>query len=376
MARNRINPPLAVYKKIAFTFITITIAIIAVVFYFAVSYAYITIHPTPDNISADFILTVVSDAQKAQPAQGMVAGTIVDQSVTASGTFPVSGTIALQQGATSRVRIVNNFSRSQQLVATTRLLTPEQVLYRIKNSVTVPVGGSVEADIYADNPTTAVRLLKGTKLTIPGLFEPIQEKIFAETVMDAVGEPKTVRAVTETDIAKSTDDLVQGELQKLLSDKLSQVRIISKEVLSQQWSAKPGDQTDTITGTVTVRVRGVMFDEAPVRSYAEGVLVGLLPPGKQLVSTGEQILYSIQKIDPDGSVAVIKGSVAGVGVMAEDNPLLDRSKFIRLNPAVLESYLRNIDGVESVDISFFPSWNKVMPRFEDHIIVTIVAPQD
>ena len=76
-------------------------------------------------------------------------------------------------------------------MATTRLLTPDNILFRIKKGITVPANGEIEVNIYPDDENFK-DIVKPTKFTIPGLSEKLQKIIYAESRSD-LGKKKLVK---------------------------------------------------------------------------------------------------------------------------------------------------------------------------------------
>src|SRR3989338_2595118 len=83
-----------------------------------------------------------------------VQGQVVSGSLGKTQSFTPTGTSSktVEDISTGTVKIYNNLSFAQALVATTRLLSQEGVLFRLKSAVTIPAGGSVDAPVYADLP--------------------------------------------------------------------------------------------------------------------------------------------------------------------------------------------------------------------------------
>lgn len=371
-AQHRINPPLSLYKKIALTFVLIATICVAVILYIAISYAYITVRPVTEQVTSDFTFTI---AQQQLPGESMARdvfpGSIIDITTEVTGDFPVSEVSVTQRAVSGTIVVRNTHSRDQILVATTRFLTPDGVLYRLRDRITVPAGGTISAVIVADNPEQTAVITPGTRFTIPGLLPALQPLIYGESTEAFTGETIERRIVTPAAIASARQSLYDRAVVQAVGETGDKLRILSQELVSESWSAIAGTEADSFTGTVSVRVSGVVFDEAPIRRYAEEALAQLVPSGKRILSVAHPILYEVYRRDPNNTVALVKGTVSGTIGIAETNELFDTTKFMKLNPKVLKVYLENFESIERVDIDFFPSWNKVMPRLPDHIIIRI-----
>lgn len=134
-------------------------------------------------------ITVSPKEVSIQPGQTLLAepggptGTLLYQTITgtqsASTSVTASGTQQVSRAATGIVTIYNEYSTAAQpLVATTRLITADGTLYRIKNTITVPGAteksdgtlspGSISTSIYADKPGAAYNQPTSIQLHIAG----------------------------------------------------------------------------------------------------------------------------------------------------------------------------------------------------------------
>ena len=149
-------------------------------------------------------------------------------STTVNGTQNFTNTNRGEQAeaqATGTVTIYNSWSENQPLMATTRLLTPDGVLFRIKERVDVPAGGKIEnVEVYADQPGTSGNI-GPTSFTIPGLWQGLQEKIYAENSEPMTGGLRETKFITQK-IISETSDVLKGELIEKAKIKLGQTEEI------------------------------------------------------------------------------------------------------------------------------------------------------
>jgi hypothetical protein len=103
-------------------------------------------------------------------------------------TIPVSSSIPTVQPAPSpsseglyahgSVRIINNSSQPQALIRTTRLMTSDNKIYRLNQSIVVPAYEHVMVEVYADAPGSEYAI-SPTQFIIPGLDASLQSMIYA-----------------------------------------------------------------------------------------------------------------------------------------------------------------------------------------------------
>lgn len=369
---SKINPPMSVYKKIALSFVFFVLIIIGVIFYFTLHYAYIVVDPQEEPIETDFKFIIVEDESAVDFEQGIFQGKVVDEVITGERTFTTTGTKTLASDIVGQVTLYNELNSNQALVATTRLLTADNTLFRLKNAVNIPAQGSVTADVYPDDEAKAV-VAPGTKFTIPGLSANLQEFVYAETEEGLKADGAKVKAIDQNDYDNAIKELSDQLSQQVLTDQdKNKVKILNKEVISSEFSNEIGDEADNFDLILEVRISGVIFNEKEIRDYAVSVLEGQVPGDKELViSSSDKLIYEIENFDQNNQVVQVKSNIKGLMIINEKSSILDRDKLIKLDFDEIKAYLENYDEVETVKIEFFPSWLQKVPFFEDHILIKI-----
>ena len=371
MKRRAINPPLNIYKKIAVSFIVLTLLLLAVVFYFTLSYAYITIYPKVQDLKTDFNFYIAQDESISNPADGIFQGTVVNQTFSGEKKFSTTGTQPLPSDIVGQVKLFNKLTKEQILIPTTRLLTPDNVLFRIKNRETIPAGGSILAAVYPDDPSKPLAKA-GTKMTVPGLSQNLQNFVYAVAENDLQESGQVIKVISAEEQDKAANDYAEDLSKQIFTDdNQGKVKILTKEIVSKTFSNKVGDQVDEYSLKLEIKVVGVIFDEAQVKDFAKGILASLLAEDDELLSVNDQLIYGIEKYDLANKLVQIKSSISGLSVLSSESPILDRDKLIRLSLPEIKSYLKNFDNIEKVEIGFFPAWIKKVPYFQDHIIIRV-----
>jgi hypothetical protein len=371
--KHHVNPPLSIYKKIAFSFIVLTLVLIGVIFYFTLSYAYITVYPKQEQLNTDFKFVIVENQDAVNAEEGIFQGKIINQEIEGEKLFVTSGQKQLQGDIVGKVKLTNELTKSQILVATTRLLTADGVLFRLKNRVEIPAKGTVEADVYADDATKPLALA-GTKFTIPGLSESLQKLVYAEAQQDFKASGQFVAAISQEELDKAVTEYSEELAQQIFKDEESSLtKILNKEIVTKSFNRQAGEEVLNFTLKLKIKVSGVIFDDKEIQAFALKSLEGLVPTDKQLMATStDKLIYEIEKVDFNNKLAQLKSSVSGIVIISENSPILAKDKLIKLNLNEIKAYLENFDQIENVKIAFFPSWLKKIPRFEDHIIIKIV----
>jgi hypothetical protein len=368
---------LAVYRRIAVAFLLLTMLVIGLVLYVVLARAKVVVLSRQDDIQSDFIIDIARE-----PGPGEVHGDVLETSDVLTRSFPATASAEMEGRAEGRVRITSSLSRPQALVATTRLLTPGDVLYRISENVIVPANGSVEVGAYADVPGKAGETAHAT-FTIPGLNPSTRELFAVESVTPFTGGLRTVQAVTQEDVDKAAAVLVE-ELRPALEAKLDAMaaakglptvgdgRTVQVTVLSATPSAKPGSEVKEFSMTVEARATGLYFDNAQFAKQVESRLRDLIGFDQSLLSATEDASQrSVEKRDLVSGRANVRVKARGIAILSAEAPALDPEKLVGISTDAAEAYLESVEGVSSASVSTTPFWSGRMPTVADHITVEV-----
>lgn len=361
--------PLGIYRRVALPFVALAAGVIGVVLLVLFSRATVTIFSARKDLAADFTVTVARD-----PGQGEVRGNVFDATDTVSQAFPATSVAEVDAHAEGKVRITSTLFRSQTLIASTRLLTSDGKLYRIKKTVIVPANGSVEAAAFADVPGAAGETADAT-FTIPGLNPDTAAHFTVTTTSPFTGGSKTVRAVTQSDFDSAVavlKDKLARDITKRLEAKAGGFSgtFVTIDVPKKSTDVAVGSSADKFEVSVTVHVVLVAYDAAALMREVEGRLESQVPEGwhATIIGTPARI---VEKTDATVGRANIRVTVKAVVSLKAGNPALQPEKLVGVTAESARSYLQSIDGVSSASIRLKPFWAGRMPAAADHITVEI-----
>jgi hypothetical protein len=366
---------IGLYRKVVISFMVITSILILIVLYFSFVSAKITVVPRPEKVTADFTVTVV-EAQDGLVAD-QINGVFFSKKVEGEKQFSATGSKSVSTDIVGKVTITNNYRRPQPLVATTRLLSADNILLRIKERVDVPVGGSVDVAVYADNPEQLKdRILPvGTKFTIPGLWPQLQDKIYAKAKEPIkLGENK-VTVLTDDDVKNAKANLLD-QLEMQIFVELGLDGNVAKAIDIKEGeavtSAKVGDAVETFKLKLKATVSGVLFDKENMIKLAENRLRGNLAQDKQIANVDyNSLTYTVEKIDLQNKNATVQIHLEGTAVLRLNSKIFDKDKLKGLSRQQVNSYFFQEPLVDSVTVDFFPFWVRHVPQLPDHIEVIV-----
>ncbi|MEK7584287.1 MAG: hypothetical protein AAB490_03510, partial [Patescibacteria group bacterium] len=199
------------YIRIVNLFIALTVlALLATVY---LTFARATVFVPGDR--EQFTATTSAEVDLGNTGSS-IATTILSQEFEVSDTFPVRAKESASKKTGGMVTLVNKYSRTQPLVRSTRIVTPDGKLFRIAESVNVPAGGTIEVFAEADEEGDSY-LVNATTFSIPGLWEGLRELIYAEGTQPMTYERIVASVVTADDITAARSAL-QGNIAHMSRD--------------------------------------------------------------------------------------------------------------------------------------------------------------
>lgn len=374
---------LGLYRRLVWRFLAFTAVLLLAVFYFSFSKLTIIVSPKGEEINDNLLLKVQSDNASSTVSDSadndfreLVSGTVNEVAVSEEKTYPATGEEFTGEEVSGKVKIINNSNKAQALVAKTRLLSPDNKLYRIKEAVNVPAGGEVEAEIYVDKPSEDLAI-SATSFTIPGLWLGLQDKIFAKSSEDFVYQQKVKKYIKASDIEQATSDMnaaliAKAKLEQTSSSKDEVVLYENLNAASFENDSKVGDAKESFTLKASSSMAVVTVSKSAVAKLAAAKLSLLVPDDKELVGySPDDIVYTLDNYDPKTKVATIKASFKGTMVLKNDTEIIDKKQLVNLNQQQLENYLKTFPEIKNYELKFFPSFITRAPRLPEKISIEI-----
>jgi len=373
------NRSLKMYKRIAVSFIALALLLVFIILYFYLVKVTIVLIPNQERTSNNMIFDIYDkEASREISGANSITGIVRQVEIENEENYQASGSEIIGKEAVGKALIINNYNKNQPLVATTRLLTPDNKLFRIKNTVNVPAGGSIEVEIYADEPSPDMAI-EPTKLTIPGLWAGLQDKIYAQTNKKIVYQEKIKRHIVESDIENSIRDLKQQLLTRAKSEvnetyrEYSQILYkIDENSIASRIEGEVGDEVDEFTATMQADVIVVAFNNKTASDLAKQKFISTLADNKELISFNEDnIIYALNNYNFEEGTATINAAFEGKVSLKEDSSIVEIDKILGLKKDELDTYLMSLPEIAGFEIKFYPSFYKKVPKLVDRIKIEI-----
>ncbi len=371
--------PLRLYKKIAVTFIVFAVLTLAVVSYFAMVRLDINVTPRVTPIAAAANFTVYDRPETYELPAGSILGIVREMDVEYNGNYKATSETVTGAQVSGTVTIVNNYSKDQPLIATTRLLSSTNQLLRLSNAVVVPAGGSVQADVYGETADPSFTL-SDSRLTIPGLWAGLQDKIYAEAKVGEVSYKEVKKyAITQADLdqaisegKKALLDESTNDIQDVYAAYDQKMYKLNEDSIAFSFDAKAGDEKENFTMKMSGKVTVVAFKKASIGQLDKTALDSVTE-NKQTVleSAPASSSFELVSADINQNIAEVKLNVAAQAATTTADDIVDRQKLVGLTRSQIETYLDSLGTIEKYELIFKPSFFKIAPQLVDRISVSV-----
>lgn len=368
--------------KVVAAFVILVGVMVLFVIYFSFSKTIITIQLKPQHVTASeaFRVSEVPDASSPSSIAGQILRVQLAQQKTYQGDIASSEIVDAKAHGTAT--IINQYSSAQPLVATTRLLSDDGVLFRTKESVRVPAGGRVEVEVEADEPGKAGEI-DASRFTIVALWPGLQSKIYGESSKPMIEGTLQKRIITAETLQQAKEQLIAETYQQALNQLSHEIEVnhpnqtlvseaTKREVLNETASVEAQTEASSFEVSVEVAATTVLFDVPTVRDRLNQTLKENLPDHLELVDLETtQLAYEMSDVNVQSKTASLKVTATGSGLPKLSAPMFDRQPITNLDKQSIRAYFLEFDEVENVDVKFQPFWVVRSPTLIDHIEIQL-----
>jgi hypothetical protein len=357
------------YKKIAITFLVLAALLVGVISYFSLSRAVIVLVPKETEKSKNFLAQVPLNATSTATE---LNGNYGEKNLDIVKSFEVKNFKTEPGKARGNVTIINKHSKDQTLVATTRFLSPNNLLFRLKNSVTVPAGGEVTAEIEADEMGAKYEIAP-TTFTIPGLSADLQKIIYGvskEAMQGGVRKIGTLTAAEITETQKGVLATLDESIIKEINVDENKITLFEKEIKDEKISAKDGDTVEKFTVTIKVRVKIVTMEKEKILAWAKNQYQKSIEQNEEIKNFNlGAVTYALEAVTP--TLAQIRVALSAFTLGAPNLLDFNKQKLYGLDAKGVRFYLTQFENIKDAEIMFSPFWVKTVPSLADHIEIRI-----
>lgn len=280
--------------------------------------------PQPPVLADQQVSLTVLLGREKQPGGTAVSvqTRVIETDVAATQTFPATGKgPAPGTGgiAIGTLKLINKTSQPMSLIVKTRCLSKDGVLFRLKGPATIPANGSVEAEVYADQPGPSGDI-GPTTFTIPGLSADVQKVVYAESSgrMSGGGSGETAKAVTADDVSKAKTvlaDRLKAEAMDNLKAMAAKTELVLAELVTSQELSGKAPAAGTVSADfslkLSLRFRALLVPTDEIDKLLADQLKLKLPAGAVIADYGlGQAQYTVEAYDPATDLAEVRVDAA------------------------------------------------------------------
>ena len=385
-------PPKRGFKK---GWIFLILIFVFVVVYFLLSYlSFVKIELKPKMTDFDFEkeLTVDSQVKSLDFSTNVIPGQKVEFEKTISQEFLSSGQKQKEEKATGIIKVFNETTQPQPLIATTRFVSKEGKIFRSIENITVPaahyegknlIPGEVETTVRADQAGEDFNIGPST-FSIPGL-QSIPEKytkIYGKSSQSMTGgAKKTVSVVTEDDLKKAKDSLsdrLRDEGEKLIKEKISEsysfLGGVSKtDILEVSYSATSGQEVEKFNCQLKIKAKSLVSLKKDLEDFIKNY-INSANPEKTIWPESLKVEQKLKNFDIDSGKVFLVVTVKAK-IYKEIDQVSLKKQIAKIPMQEVKIYLKEQPEIESFKINIFPFWVKTLPENLDKINLEIkLAP--
>ncbi|MBI2552250.1 hypothetical protein HYW17_03070 [Candidatus Uhrbacteria bacterium] len=368
-----------IYRRIAISFVVLTVLLVGIIVFFSVAKATIIITPKDELRSAEFLATARPAAAENDGLDysSAVAGVYEEKIMEEELQFEASGTTEKQGRSEGTITVINTTSAPQPLVATTRFLSSAGVLFRTQERVLVPAKGSTAVAVAADQTGPSGDIAPGS-FTIPGLNAAKQLLIYGESKAAMMGGAQKVRVVVADDLERARNAVVEKaiarakeEFSKAPEAQAGEVTADS-EILEVTFDGEKGEARQTLGVVGKVKVKLLAYDKEALEKLALEKVLANVPSDRELISFNKDTLViRIKSVNAKTGAVQLQVYADGQARLSAGSPVLEPVKVAGMLPEEAARYLESFDAVEAVAVRLFPSWQKRIPTIPDRIKMVV-----
>ncbi len=365
-------------------------AVIIFVFaaFWALPKATVTVLASPQTIQKTVTVTVDPTATVADSKTSIIPGRKQEKSLSGNKTIPVTGTKQVGDPAKGSVTIYNK-SSSPLTFSKGTALSASGVEFTLDSDATVAsasenlVSGTVTfgkttGSVTASNIGANGNLPAGTEFT----FKNVGSDTAVARNENAFGggTSRTVTVVSRSDQDALVQGLTSDLLTKAKSDLSSSVsggeklldQTITTNVKSKTFSQELGQESQMLTGGVTVDVSGTSYNNSDLTTIFRDMTAGSLQPGYNLATERTEVTLQNVQIKKDGTI-VLTASLKGIALPSIDLSSL-RTGLAGKSVRGAQDYLKKVPGVGGAEFRF--RWNVLpnrLPWNSNNISISVAA---
>lgn len=323
---------------------------------------------------------------------GAVSYEIVKISESKSVSVPANGEEAAEIKASGKIVIYNNFStESQRLITRTRFESPEGLIYRISESVTVPgrtvkngleTPGSIEVEVFADEAGEKYNIKK-TDFTVPGFkndadrYKNFYARSSTDMVGGFVGKRKTVLPTDRQAALQVIDMETENNLRKSLESKVPEgLVLVPGAIIYESKELPQREESSAVLIGKEITAYAIMLNAQSLSDKIIEEYVAALAEWNNIESEIKDFssLTIVKKPENLGAASKIDLEISGkVEILARIDTKAINQRLLGASKEEAAELMNEFKGISSVTAIIRPIWKQSFPDDSSKIHVQTVA---
>ncbi len=370
-------------RKFSYTPAVVAVAVIAIAGIALFMFSNTRIQIDPMTATANLSGTFTASASTTTPLPFAVISVKKVATKTVSG----NSTKTVHRASSGKITVYNTRSVRQKLVAKTRFESPNGLVFRIRDAITVPsahgiIPGSVKVRVYADEAGSRYNI-PPTSFTLPGLSgTSLASKVYAKSGSAMTGGFSGTESQVSPDIEASARGALHTALAKdMLNAIQAQVPkgyVLLKGAATTTYEDLPNTQISS--GKANIRVQGVttavVFPKSDFAKLVATSIVGTYS-GQPVKLTGTSGITLIPAKDIPSSKDVANNEVfdfalsGNTTVVWNVNPKRIATAIAGKTRDEAQTILRGFPEIKQAHLSMSPFWENTLPNDPSKITVTV-----
>jgi hypothetical protein len=364
--------------------IVAVVAVTALALSFLFTGAKITVTPKQEGITVNGVFTAYKNPEGKE-----LGYEVMTLELTQTESLPATERKHVEEKASGKIVVYNDFNTlDQRLIRNTRFETPDGLIFRINESVTVPgrytkggetFPGSIEVTVYADEPGGSYNIGL-TDFTIPGFKgAPQFERFYARSKTPMSGGFIGEKLIVDPKLSKEARKNLQATLQQAILNQASSEKpdgfLTFDAGLFVEFEMVPDVEKDNrVELTEKAILHGILFKEENLaKVLARNTLAGYDESSVRIFDKGT-LTFSIVTTDvamPWNSNMFSFG-VEGSGVLewTFDEFGLRRDLAGR-NKDAIHTILSGYPGISRAEAVIQPFWKSTFPEDVEDITIEL-----
>ncbi len=376
--------------KVGLGFIGASCILIVLIIFLVLPKAKVTLVPKTELLNQSVDIVVRTDTAGGDSISQAILGQVYTLEKKETQIFPTAGMQQISTKAEGEVTLFNEKGVSQILVATTRLMSDQNILFRTKERVLIPPArvssegklepGTMTTRVVADQAGPQGNI--GPAQFYIVAFDPAQrQKVYAKsTVPFTGGEAREAKVLTQEDLDAATKQMAESLIAMGREEIRAELHLnyplpegaLKGEIIEATCNKQIGEVTDNFELNLKVGLKALIFSAEEARMLALNSVQEILQANQFIVDSesAEGISFEIENINLEERRALLKVRVEKEIAYRSDLEVM-RDHLAGKKEAEARAYLQGLDEIQDFELTLWPFWVRRVPALDKKIEITI-----